>query len=284
MSLTAQAVIERAAYLLNDTGYTVWSRDAHLASLNEGRRLAATARPDLYQTTTLQQLLPGARQLLPTDAVRLTEVTRNVCGQAITLVERDLLDRFDPCWLTGRRNRTIKHYSLDERDPNVYWVYPPAPPPTTALTGSIDGVTLTVASITPGGAIGQGQVLAGTDVLANTTITEQVSSTTYYLDTDYDQVIGDITPADLMALGAEVQLVYEVKPTAYVLVDTLSDLEEIYAAAWADYICYRAWSVDVEAAGSAQQAQTFGQMFMQTFNIGRQADMAHSAYQSRAAS
>jgi hypothetical protein len=272
---TATDIIARAAYLLNDTGYVTWSQAAHLAAFNEARRIAAQARPDLYQTTVVQRLLPGARQLLPADAIRLTEITRNVCGPAITLVERGLLDRFNPGWTVGTRSQVVQHYTSDERDPNIYWVYPPACPPSTGLTGSISGAVLTVTAVDSGGTLGQGQVIEGTDIVDGTTITGKLTGTggvgTYSLNTSYED---PVSSRDLIASGAEVQMIHEVAPVDYTLTSTLTKLEEFYAPAWVDFVCQRAWMVDVEVAGSVQQAQAFGQLFMQAFGVGQAARLA----------
>ena len=278
---TASDICARAAYLLNDTGYVTWSEASHLASFNEARRIAAQARPDLYQTTVVQRLLPGARQLLPTDAIRLTEVSRNVCGPAITLVERGLLDRFNPGWTVGTRARVVQHYTADERDPNVYWVYPPAPPPSTGLVGSLSGTTLSVVSVDSGGVVGQGQVLIGDGVVEGTTITGRLTGTggtgTYSISAAYAELLG---PIEMIAEGAEVQMIHEIAPVDYTLTSTLTKLEEFYAPAWVDFICQRAWMVDVEVAGSVQQAQAFGQLFLQSFAAGQAARIAHAPDQN----
>lgn len=240
-------------------------------------------RPDLYQVTAVQRLLPGARQLLPADAVRLTENTRNVCGPACLPVQREYLDRFNPSWLVGTRANTIVHYSVDERDPNTYWVYPPACPPTTGLTGTLDGFTLTVSAVDTGGTVGQGQVLTGDGVVEGTKITGRLTGTggtgTYSVDTEYEDEVG---PIEMIATGAELQLVYEVTPTDLTLSDSLSKLEDLYLPAWVDYLCYKAWSVDAEAAGSGQQALNHLSAFTAAFTSGKQVDMGHSPNQAQA--
>lgn len=280
---TASTAIDRAAYLLNDAAFVTWSQASHLKSMNEARRAAAQMRPDLYQVTAVQRLLPGARQLLPTDAVRLTENTRNVCGPACLPIQREYLDRFNPSWLVGTRANTIVHYSVDERDPNTYWVYPPACPPTTGFVGSIVGTTLTVTSVDTGGVIGQGQALEGADIADGTTITGKLTGTggagTYSLNTTYESAVSS---RDLIAVGAELQLVYEATPTDLTLSDSLSKLEDLYLPAWVDYLCYKAWSVDAEAAGSGQQALTYLQSFTAAFTSGKQVDVTHSPNQATA--
>ena len=280
---TVTATIDRAAYLLNDAAFVTWSQASHLKSLNEARRAAAQMRPDLYQVTAVQRLLPGARQLLPSDAVRLTENTRNVCGPACLPVQREYLDRFNPSWLVGTRANTIVHYSVDERDPNTYWVYPPACPPTTGLVGTLSGTTLSVVSVDTGGVIGQGQVLTGNGVIEGTTITGRLTGTggagTYSVGTTYADVLG---PIEMVAEGAELQLVYEATPTDLTLSDSLSKLEDLYLPAWVEYILYKAWSVDAEAAGSGQQALMHLQAFTAAFTSGKQVDMGHSPNQATA--
>ena len=198
-------------------------------------------------------------------------------------MQREYLDRFNPSWLVGTRVNTIVHYSVDERDPNTYWVYPPACPPTTGLVGTLSGTTLSVVSVDTGGIIGQGQVLTGNGVIEGTTITGRLTGTggagTYSVSTTYADVLG---PIEMVAEGAELQLVYEATPTDLTLSDSLSKLEDLYLPAWVEYLCYKAWSVDAEAAGSGQQALMHLQAFTAAFASGKQVDVTHSPNQATA--
>ena len=134
-----------------------------------------------------------------------------------------------------------------------------------------------------GGVVGQGQVLTGEGVIEGTTVTGRLTGTggigTYSVSAEYEDAVG---PIEMIAVGAELQLVYEATPTDLTLSDSLSKLEDLYLPAWVDYILYTAWSVDAEAAGSGQQALTHLQAFTAAFTSGKQVDMGHSPNQAQA--
>lgn len=125
---TASKVIDRAAAILSDDANLSWSREELLAWLNDGRREMAVLRPDLYVVTEPVTLVAGSDQTLPAHGFRLMEIPRNTTGPAVTLIDRSMLDLFNPSWRTGTASTTVVHYTYDERDPYSFTVYPPAAP------------------------------------------------------------------------------------------------------------------------------------------------------------
>lgn len=126
MSHTTNDVKSRAILILNDAGSVRWTSDELLAWINDARRAIATLRPDLYAVKTTLALVEGAAQTIPSDGMRLTDVMRNTGGPACTITEKELLDQFKPNWQKMPGTKTPRHFMVDERYPDDFWVYPPA--------------------------------------------------------------------------------------------------------------------------------------------------------------
>jgi hypothetical protein len=130
MALTPSDILTRAADIIQDQTNVRWPQDELLRYLNDARREIAVVRPDLYAATSTVTLVAGTKQALPTDGIRLIDVIRNMpsgaAGAAIRIVEREILDAQKPSWHTEASSTTIKHFMYDERNPRVYYLYPPA--------------------------------------------------------------------------------------------------------------------------------------------------------------
>lgn len=108
--------------------------------------------PHAGTRTVAMRLLPGTRQSIAritagntltldgstaTDiyGISLVDVLRNkgdngtTLGRAITLVDRQRLDRLDPLWHT-RTGAVVRQYAYDPMDPLTFWVVP-------AVTGNV---------------------------------------------------------------------------------------------------------------------------------------------------
>jgi hypothetical protein len=126
MSHTTASALTRASILLKDDGATRWTSPELLGWLNDARREISTLRPDLYAIKAPLDLVAGAAQSIPSDGMRLTDVTRNVGGSACAVTEKELLDQFKPKWQLMPGSKVIRHFMMDERYPTAFWVYPPA--------------------------------------------------------------------------------------------------------------------------------------------------------------
>jgi hypothetical protein len=126
MALTAQNILSRAAIIVQDMTSVRWPESEMLGWLNDSRRELAVVRPDIYSTVATQSLDPGAKQVLPSGGLRLMDIPRNTSGPAITITKRGFLDQQNPGWHQMTASTTVKHFMLDERAMNTYWVYPPA--------------------------------------------------------------------------------------------------------------------------------------------------------------
>jgi hypothetical protein len=132
MALIAQNIMDAIEAELQDESNGRWSEAFHLESVNQARRLIACFKPDSYIQNESVALTAGAKQTLPSGALWLGEVLRNMGttgtapGNAIRAVDKRVLDDFNPDWTSEDQATSIKHYCYDERDPKNWYCYPPA--------------------------------------------------------------------------------------------------------------------------------------------------------------
>ena len=144
-TILATKVIEDVASAIVDEGHNRWTNSELLSYLNAAQLEIANKRPDSSVTTTTFECVAEAKQTLPSTGLRLIEVIGNTGGEAITLVDRAVLDEQIPNW----RNSTataIAHYVYDDRDPHTFYVYPvPAVDHSIDVTYSIAPATIEIA-------------------------------------------------------------------------------------------------------------------------------------------
>lgn len=133
MTTTAQSIIKQAHELLQDPEGTRWKATELVAHLNDGQRALVELRPEMFAVTAATALVAGPRQTTPAACAGLMEIPRNTNGAAIRPVERAQLDAIEPSWYTNTGVTAIKHTMVDAREPDVYYVYPPA-----AVGASVD--------------------------------------------------------------------------------------------------------------------------------------------------
>jgi hypothetical protein len=130
MALTAAVVLTRVSDIVQDQTNVRWPETELLRYLNDARREISIVRPDLYAITANVTLSTGTKQALPAGGTRLLDVTRtmnsDIAGRAIRVVEKEILDAQRPLWHTEQTTNETKHFMLDERNPRVFYVYPPA--------------------------------------------------------------------------------------------------------------------------------------------------------------
>ncbi len=126
MTTTAQSIIKEVQVLLQDVDGIRWPATELVAHLNDGQREIASQRPDLFTVTNPLPLVPGARQTLPAACINLVDILRNTNGASISLTSRAVLDAVAPGWYSKSPTRNLVHFCYDLREPNVFFVYPPA--------------------------------------------------------------------------------------------------------------------------------------------------------------
>jgi hypothetical protein len=127
MPITAQSLLLRSSVDLQDTDGTRWPVLEQLGHLNEALRTLLTLRPDLNALTAPFTPVAGATQTLPATACTFIDVPRNAAGRkrAITKVDRNLLDRQAPDWMSTPPSTEALHFMFDLREPRVFHIYPP---------------------------------------------------------------------------------------------------------------------------------------------------------------
>lgn len=126
MTTTAQSIIKQAHELLQDPDGIRWPATELVAHLNDGQRALVELRPEMFAVTVATALVAGPKQTTPAACAELLEIPRNTSGPAIRPVERAQLDAIEPDWYSLTGVTVIKHTMVDAREPNVFYVYPPA--------------------------------------------------------------------------------------------------------------------------------------------------------------
>lgn len=123
MTVTVQNIIDRAARIANDVGKVTWPQAEWLDWFNEGVAELITLHTDAHTETVELTLVAGAKQTAPAGSVEILDVRQVDGGNAVTLVDRNVLDRFAPDWMVRPVSSTVKHW-LKDQHPNAFYVYP----------------------------------------------------------------------------------------------------------------------------------------------------------------
>lgn len=130
--MLASDIIDRVRLILNDANGTRWTNAEVFKWIDDAQLLIALVRPDEVNSTANLALVPGSKQSVPQDGLKLLDIKRNLKdsqgtpGRAIRLIDRNELDLFNPDWHSATQATEIKHYLYDERESLAFWVYPPA--------------------------------------------------------------------------------------------------------------------------------------------------------------
>lgn len=150
---TANDVITRAGVLLGDTAKGRWTDAIFYLWINDGLREIITRRPFAHQTRGTVALVQGHRQTTPSDCLAVIDIPYVVGGNAITRMNRLLLDVEDPDWVTSVTGGAPIHFDVNPEVPGEFIVYP-AQEPTPGRSVAIvygkehDAITATANPIT----------------------------------------------------------------------------------------------------------------------------------------
>lgn len=120
-------ILDRAGIILQDNTNVRFPNEELLKFFNDAQKEVVLHRPDAKMVNTTFDCSTGSKQTLPSAALRLIEVVRNVGGRAITQVQRRILDETLPNWHeTAAGTNKIEHFVYDPADPKNFYVYPKA--------------------------------------------------------------------------------------------------------------------------------------------------------------
>lgn len=148
--MLASDITTEVSSQLNDDNRVTWPLPLLHSYITTAEEAIVVLRPDAYSQITVMRMASGAKQSIPTDALRLLDVKRNMGSDGITPgrvvhpVTSDAMDLFDFDWTADTEALEAKNFSYDERTPNYFFVDPPSngvgyieisisriPPPTT---------------------------------------------------------------------------------------------------------------------------------------------------------
>lgn len=129
--MIASDVMTRVRDILVDPDKVRWSDAELLRWIGDGQKFISHYRPDATAVSAVVDLDAGAKQVLPFGSARLLDINNavkadNTPANAVTLIDRSLLDQQAPSWQAGTKSLLVRHYIYDNRIPNEYRVYPPA--------------------------------------------------------------------------------------------------------------------------------------------------------------
>lgn len=136
MAFTANDYILDAAELYGDSeqvdgDYVRIPTATWIKYLNAAVRTLILVRPDAGSVTESVQLVAGIKQTLPTAALRLLDIGRNMgadgstAGAIVSPAERKHIDYANLLWPAGTGETAIENFSYDYNLPRTYYVTPP---------------------------------------------------------------------------------------------------------------------------------------------------------------
>jgi hypothetical protein len=131
MAFTANDYITDAAALYGDTDYVRVTETTWIKFLNASIRALVLVRPDAGAQTANVQLVAGVLQALPSTALRMLDITRNMgtdgltAGKIITPVDRKHLDYSNLLWPAASGDTEIDNFAYDKENPRIFYVTPP---------------------------------------------------------------------------------------------------------------------------------------------------------------
>lgn len=279
-TVIAQDIVDRAQIILQDTTAVRWPTLELIDWLNDGQREIALLRPEAFSTNTSMQLAAGTKQSLPSAGIRLLDVIRNMgtdgstAGNAIRLVDREVLDAQIVGWHAATATAVVKHYIYDGRDPRKFYVYPPSlgttyieiiysssPSVTTAsatITGATQANPVVITAVAHG--IATGSYIYISDVVGMTQLNGNYYTTT-------------AVTTDTFALSGVNGTGYTAYVSGGVASQTIT-LDDVYANALLDYVLYRAYLKDAEYTANSERVNFFYKSFMQALGLKYQVDQS----------
>lgn len=132
MAIPLKGLIEFVSVQLHDEDMVGWAESELVSWLEEALGALAAVRPDLFMQTSVEELVPGARQETPANSVTVARVlgtreTESGAMRAVTPFDLRSMNAAHPQWQSDPPDRA-RQYTL-VADARVFYVYPPQPDP-----------------------------------------------------------------------------------------------------------------------------------------------------------
>lgn len=155
MGIPVSEALLRLDNLMSDDDRIRWDEAERIRWFNDAGKEIVLRRPAARAVTQTLTLVSGTFQTAPAGTAQVMDVIRNLTAanapsKAITVVDRQALDRADPSWHISKAGAT-RHFMVDDRSPTTFYVYPQAvagakveallavpPPDVSAKTDTID--------------------------------------------------------------------------------------------------------------------------------------------------
>jgi hypothetical protein len=130
--LVSELLSQVSVLLIDDTSNTRWANAELLDYYNDGGKIIVSHKLQANATTSSEVMVSGVKQTLPTGGLGLIEAVRNMgtdgvtAGRALTVINKEILDRTFPNWVTETATSAVDHYMYTSRNPDVYYVCPPS--------------------------------------------------------------------------------------------------------------------------------------------------------------
>lgn len=132
-TITVASILTKVTTILQDASNVRWSADELILWLNDAQRELVLYKPNAYVISTAVKLVQGTKQSIPSSAVSLIDIVRNMGtngttpGNSIRAVSREILDTQVPNWHAVTPSATAKHFVYTPLDTKNFYIYPPQP-------------------------------------------------------------------------------------------------------------------------------------------------------------
>lgn len=130
--MLASDIISEVNKQLNDVGQVTWDEAALFDYIDSAQQMIVSIRPDANSQTTVMQMVAGALQSAPANAIRLLDVTRNMgtdgltAGRQVLACTEEALDLFSFNFSAASQAAVVKNFTYDDRAPRTFYVDPPS--------------------------------------------------------------------------------------------------------------------------------------------------------------
>lgn len=146
--MLASDVLDKAEILLLDESNDRWTEAELLGWLTDGLRALANLRPYSVASKTVETLVTGSRQAVPTGSFLLLDILRNMGadgatpGKPIRRVDSGIQRAFGSTWHSADDGAAVANFTYDpDLEPLVYHVVPRIPSTPVITVEMIHAVT-----------------------------------------------------------------------------------------------------------------------------------------------